>query len=263
MSPSDDPKNAQEPAGQWGVPAWHCNGDRVSLVRPQKPPRPVRVSASPANLELDLARCALLVVDMQNDFCHPEGWFGRRGVDLTAVTDVIPKVASAITWAKRQSVPVIRLNWGLRGDCLEMSPGQLALGGLLRNAEGYGDRPSADADANLVIGSWGADTLDRLAPENDEIVVHKKRFSGFWHNELDAVLRRLDVTTLLFAGINTDRCVLASLQDATFLGYDSLLIEDACATPSSEQVRESALVLIRKIYGFTTNLEALNALADA
>jgi len=196
------------------------------------------------------------VVDMQNDFLHSDGWFGRRGMDLTAGQAVIPAVGQAITTAKALGISVIRLNWGVRADCLEMSPGQLAMGRRFHTTDGYGDRPAEAAEPNLVAGTWGAATVDAVAPADDEPTVHKCRFSGFWHNELDAVLRRLDVHSLFFVGINTDRCVLASLQDATFLGYDAVMIEDATATASSAAVRASACTLIRQIYGFTATLEA-------
>ena len=200
---------------------------------------------------------------MQNDFCRQTGWFGRRGVDLTAVQSVIPAVSEAVTAARSQGLPVIRLNWGVRNDCLEMSPGQLAMGSRFNTNEGYGDCSDEASEPNLVVGTWGAATVDELTPAADEITVHKCRFSGFWYTELDAILRRLDVTTLFFAGVNTDRCVLASLQDATFHGYDAVLIDDATATPSPAEVRNAACLLIRQIYGFTMRLGDFTAAGDA
>lgn len=193
---------------------------------------------------------------MQNDFCRDDGWFGTRGVDLGAIQGVIPRVRQTIDAAHARGMPVIYLNWGIRADALDMSAGHLAFGRLFGRTTGYGETYRAGGEPALVTGSWGAATIDELTPEDDDIVVHKNRFSGFWHNEMDAVLRRLDVTTLLFAGVNTDRCVMASLQDATFAGYDGVLIDDATATPSSAQVREAACTIIRTIYGFTTTVDA-------
>jgi ureidoacrylate peracid hydrolase len=65
-------------------------------------------------------------------------------------------------------------------------------------------------------------------------LVHKHRLSGFWDNELDSVLRNLGITTLMFTGINLDRCLFATLMDASFLGYDCLVVEDATSTVSPQ-----------------------------
>jgi len=240
------------------VPPWPNDGEFVSLVRPPRQPQPLALAADPAPAIVDRSRSVLVVVDMQNDFLDERGWFGRRNMDLRPVQAVIPAVQAAVEAAKAHGMKVIRLNWGVRSDCLEMSPGQLAMGRRFHTTDGYGDQPEGAAEPNLVAGTWGAATVDALAPAADEPTVHKCRFSGFWHNELDAVLRRLDAATLFFVGINTDRCVLASLQDATFLGYDAIMIEDATATPSAPEVRASACTLIRQIYGFTTTLDAFH-----
>jgi ureidoacrylate peracid hydrolase len=89
------------------------------------------------------------------------------------------------------------------------------------------------------------------------VVVHKHRISGFWDNELDAVLRRRDISTLMFAGINTDRCVFSTLQDANFLGYDCVLVEDACATVSPSFVSEAILFLVRQLHGVVAGSDAV------
>lgn len=235
---------------------WPRTAHGVSLLRERRAPRPLALAAAPESIEIDAARSALVVVDMQNDFCHDAGWFASRGVDLSAVQAVVPAVRRTIDAAHRHGMPVIFCNWGLRADALEMSAGQLAFGRLFGRASGYAEAYRHGGEGALVIGSWGAETIDALAPTDHDIVVHKKRFSGFWHNEMDAVLCRLDVTTLCFAGVNTDRCVLATLQDATFAGYDAVLIDDATATPSPAEVREAACTIVRQIYGFTTTVDA-------
>ena len=78
----------------------------------------------------------------------------------------------------------------------------------------------------LEFGSWAAAIVDELAVDIADIQVPKFRMSGFQDTVLDSVLRNLAVTTLLFAGVNADQCVLCTLQSANFLGYDCLLVED-------------------------------------
>jgi len=71
------------------------------------------------------------------------------------------------------------------------------------------------------------------------------------------VLRNLGVTTLMFTGINLDRCLFATLMDASFLGYDCLLVEDATSTVSPQYVTDAVIFLIRLLYGFTITSTAI------
>ncbi|EHA16796.1 cysteine hydrolase family protein [Halomonas sp. HAL1] len=222
----------------------------VSLIREKRSPLPLTLTAKPSNVAIDLARSALVVVDMQNDFCHSDGWFATSGTNIAYARDIIGDVAALISSAREREVPVIHLHWGVRGDTLELSHSQLMFGTRFGKRKGYGDKAAA-GHRILVSDEWGAEAIDELKPAVEDIVVHKSRFSGFWHTELDAILRRLDVSTLLFAGINTERCVMATLQDASFLGYNVVLMEDAVATPSPEASKQAALTLIRQLYGFT------------
>lgn len=222
----------------------------VSLVKEARPSVAMTLEARPLPVSIDLTRSALVVVDMQNDFCHPNGWFATSGTDIAYAREVIPNVASLMRSARQREVPVIHLHWGVRSDTLELSTTQRMFGTRFGERQGYGDIAEAGHRV-LVRGEWGSVAIEELAPSSQDIVVYKSRFSGFWHTELDAILRRLDVTTLLFAGINTERCVMATLQDASFLGYNVVLMEEAVATPSSEESKQAALTLIRQLYGFT------------
>jgi nicotinamidase-related amidase len=74
--------------------------------------------------------------------------------------------------------------------------------------------------------------------------------SGFQDTELDSILRNLGVTTLMFAGVNADQCVLCTLQDANFRGYDCLLLEDCTATTSPDYCMAATIYNIRQCFGF-------------
>jgi ureidoacrylate peracid hydrolase len=77
---------------------------------------------------------------------------------------------------------------------------------------------------------------------------------------LDSILRNLKITTLLFAGVNLDQCVLCTLQDGNFLGYDCILIEDCSATSSPSFCTDAALYNIRQCFGFVTHSREFSAL---
>jgi nicotinamidase-related amidase len=81
--------------------------------------------------------------------------------------------------------------------------------------------------------------------------------SGFWDTPLDSILRNLGATTLLFAGVNLDQCVLCTLQDANFLGYDCILLEDGCATTSPDYCVAATLYNVRQCFGFVASAKLL------
>lgn len=239
--------------------AWHRDGDRISLVRPARASRPADLDAEPAPLTLDLARSALVVVDMQNDFLSPEGWFAAdRGADPTPLLEVVPRINALGEAARAAGVPVVHLNWGVRADALNLPANVRDKASDCGARRGYADERPARGPV-LVSGSWGARSLEAIRTAADDIHVAKHRLSGFHDNEFEAILRRLDVTTLIYCGVNTDRCVFATLADGCFRGFDAVLVEDACATPSPSHVGDAILYLVRLLYGATAKTDALLA----
>jgi nicotinamidase-related amidase len=86
--------------------------------------------------------------------------------------------------------------------------------------------------------------------------------SGFWDTPLDAILRNLRVDTLFFAGVNADQCVIWTLADANFLGYDCVMLEDCCATTSPGFCWDATLYNVRQCMGFTaTSTDLIGASA--
>jgi biuret amidohydrolase len=228
-------------------------------VRQQEPPRPVTVQADGKAVTLDLGRAAIIIVDMQNDFCHPEGWLGHLGVDVTPVRTPIAPLQSLLPALRRHDVPVIWVNWGNRPDRLNLSPALLHVYKPSGTGVGLGDALPGSGARVLERGSWSAAIVDELAAEPSDIHVAKYRMSGFQDTELDSILRNLGVTTLLFAGINADQCVLCTLQDANFRGYDCLLLEDCAATTSPDYCWAATIYNVRQCFGFVARSEAIVA----
>ncbi len=245
--------------GPTSASTWTVHDDHVSFVRAPPEPRLARFAAEPQAIEIDLARSALVVVDMQNDFCHARGWFGCKGIDVAPMRKPIATIASLVDALRAVGSRVVWLNWGIRADRANLSASVLYRGKRSEDATGYGETSSAGRGPSLVQGSWGATQIDELPAHPADLTVLKHRLSGFWDSELDSVLRQAGVTTLLFAGINTDRCVFSTLQDAGFLGYDCVLVEDACGTPSPQYVSDAIIFLMRELHGFTTTSSSLLA----
>lgn len=225
-------------------------GRAVSMLRPARAEMPVRFAAEPKPVQADMARSALLIIDMQNDFLSSEGWFAtERRADVSALSAIIPRI-NALSGAFRQAgAPVIHINWAVRPDAANLPANVLDKGSDCGARAGYADR--IDSGRVLVEGDWGAQSVPAIEKDPDDLDIGKTRLTGFRDNALDSILRRFGVTTLFFTGVNLDRCVFATLADGCFNGFDAVLVEDATTTVSPPHVRDAILYLIRLLYGFT------------
>jgi nicotinamidase-related amidase len=242
------------PHNQWRVSAAHVN-----TVRAPVKSRPIMVDAGNRVVTFDLARTAIVVVDMQNDFCHPDGWLAHIGVDVTPARRPIAPLARLLPLLRHASVPVIWLNWGNRPDRLNLSPALLHVYNPTGAGVGLGDPLPANGAKVLEFGSWAAAIVEGLDVEPTDIHVAKYRMSGFQDTVLDSILRNLCVSTLLFAGVNADQCVLCTLQDANFRGYDCLLLEDCTATTSPDFCLAATIYNVRQCFGFVIGSKELSA----
>ncbi|KAK7206391.1 isochorismatase hydrolase [Myxozyma melibiosi] len=237
--------------------------DFIDFVRPIPPPRVIRIDAEPKPVQLDLSRTALLVVDMQNDFLHPEGWFPARGSSADPILHTIPVVEKLTALCRKNAVKVVWVNWGVRADVANLPEGVVQRGTAYgAKSPGYAE-PSTTGKGNILVRDhFGSNTVDELTVAPEDLTVHKHRMSGFWDNELDSVLRKLGVTTVLLAGVNTDRCVFSTLQDASFIGYDCIMVDDACGTPSPDYVVKAVKFLTNLLYGVCTTYDNLEKAMD-
>jgi nicotinamidase-related amidase len=199
----------------------------------------------------------MVVIDMQNDFCHPDGWLASIGVDVAPACQPIAPLAALLPQLRAAGVPVIWVNWGTRPDRLNLSPALRHVYDPAGRGQGLGDALQRTGSPVLQAGSWSARIVDELTPPEGDIQVAKHRMSGFWDTPLDSILRNLRLETLLFGGVNLDQCVLHTLADANFLGYDTILVEDCAATTNPDFCREATLLNIRQIFGFTVTSGAL------
>ena len=236
---------------------WHVSDDQADLVRRPAASLVAEIAGEPQRVRIDLRRTACVVVDMQNDFCAPGGWLDHIGVDIAPARRPIVPLQRILPQLRRRGVPVIWLNWGNRPDRLNLSPSLLHVYKPNGRGVGLGDPLPKSGAPVLEKGSWAADIVDELRPESGDIRVDKYRMSGFWDTPLDSILRNLGIITMLFAGVNLDQCVMCTLQDANFLGYDCILIEDCAATTSPDFCREATLYNIKQCFGFVISSEAL------
>jgi ureidoacrylate peracid hydrolase len=242
---------------------WIVRDGTADLTRKRRPGRFVLADARPEQVIFDTARTALIVVDMQNDFCARGGWLDHIGVDISPLGDVVEPISEVARVLRDVDVPIIFLNWGNRPDRANMPPSILHVYDADGSGVGIGD-PLPNGAAVLERGSWSTKLVAGLVAEAGDLFVDKYRMTGFVDTELDSVLRNLDVSTLLFAGVNLDQCVYATLTDAAALGYDCVLLEDCCATTSPAEAASGTLYNVAQCFGFVSSAAAvLNGLSGS
>ncbi|WP_454628622.1 cysteine hydrolase family protein [Bradyrhizobium cenepequi] len=251
-----------EEGGQLGLGhqyAWWATRTAVNMAMPAPTPAPMTVACTPQNVTVDLKRTAIIVIDMQNDFCAPGGWVDHIGADFRPDRKPIEPLQRLLPALRKAGVPVIWVNWGNRPDLANMPPNQIHLYKPTGTSVGLGDALPGNRGRVLEKDSWAAAVVDELTPAPEDIKVDKYRISGFWDTPLDSILRNLGVRSILFTGVNTDQCVLHSLTDANFLGYGCILVEDCCATTSPDFCTEATIWNVKKCFGFVTGSDAVIA----
>jgi nicotinamidase-related amidase len=242
-----------------GIPpnTWRVNTTIADITRPALNPRPITLATETKLLHLDLAKSAIVIIDMQNDFCHLDGWLAHIGVDIRPARTPIDPLLQLLPVLRQAEVPVIWLNWGNRQDLLNIGAGLRHVYNPTGTGIGLGDPLPTNQAPVLMAGSWAAAIVDELVPEPQDIRVDKYRMSGFWDTPLNSILQNLGRTTVFFAGVNADQCVMTTLQDANFLGYDCILVKDCTATTSPDYCFQATLYNVNQCFGFVSDSAAI------
>mmetsp|Transcript_28260 Transcript_28260/g.45541 ORF Transcript_28260/g.45541 Transcript_28260/m.45541 type:complete len:263 (+) Transcript_28260:575-1363(+) len=213
--------------------------------------------AEPQSVRIDASKSAVVIVDMQNDFCTKGHWADQVGTaDVSILRKPIEPIKNILPHVRAAGMPVIWLNWGNRSDLANVPNNIVQKFEMLGKGVGLGAcaKEGDDATGVLTAGSKGAAVVDELQAvmEEDDIHVDKFRISGFYGTQLDCILRGQGIENVIFCGVNLDQCVLSTLQDASFAGYNCILLEDCCATLCPDFCAEAALFNIKAIYGFVS-----------
>ena len=180
---------------------------------------------------MDSERYALLVVDMQNGFCHPEGSFPRIGRGLEGAMEAVANAAVAVGQARAAAVPVVFTRHVYR-------PGRPDEGAaLIRNS------PELAGVSGLADGTWDADVCAELGCAPDDLVVDKVRFDAFQWTSLEPLLRGLDVTALMICGVVTNICVETTARSAFMRDFPVTLLADCCAA-KTRRLRELSVEVL-------------------
>jgi ureidoacrylate peracid hydrolase len=225
-----------------------CHAKRLGrfVMRGQKI---VVLKAEPEPVEVDLNRTAVVVVDMQNTFVSKGGMFDLAGIDVSLSRKIVEPIQEMTRKARLNGVKVIYIAHTISPDWHEV--GFNSPFWFTRTSKIYREQPEL-RDKLIVRGTWGAEIIDELKPDKDDVVIEKLRYSAFSGTNLDMLLKNYDIKYLIFSGVATNICVETSIRDAYHLEYFPILVTDAAATqPSMSQ--EATIRNVRLCFGWVTS----------
>jgi ureidoacrylate peracid hydrolase len=180
---------------------------------------------------VDPRRAALLVIDVQNDYCHPEGSLGKAGIDLSMMQAALPCMLKFIEAARQASFPIIFI--ANRHDHWTNSPSWIR-------------RHAKKGRVMAAPGSWGA-KFCQVSPKPGEPTVLKHRYSAFIYTELDLLLRSRGIKNLVIIGGATNICVESTARDAFMNDYQLVFVKD-CLAASSKREHVATLRNMKKYF---------------
>ena len=187
---------------------------------------------------LDPAHSAVLVIDMQNDFCAKDGYVETVvGKDVSACRAVVKPIMDLVGNARKAAVPVFWIKANYDAD-------KIPVGMLAKQRE----RSTAICCGS---GSWGGEFFE-VAPQPGEAVIEKHCYSAFRGTDLDTRLRALSIRTVVLAGVQTNVCVETSLRDAVCVGFHAVIAAD-CVASHTPPLHEATLANTRFLFGDVLN----------
>lgn len=187
---------------------------------------------------LEPGTTAVLVIDMVNDFLVEGGKMVLPGGD-----HIVPQQRALMDAARQGNIPIIYVNDAHRPGLKE-------------------DREFLKRGEHCIEGTWGAEVIEALKPEPNDIQVTKRRFSGFFETDLDLTLKDMGINTLIVMGVVTNICVRSTIHDAFFRGYRVIVPRD-CVEATGPREQESSLYDIETHFGdVCVSGELLNAIRD-
>ena len=167
---------------------------------------------------------AVVVVDVQNDFCHPDGHFAHAGKDLSLIEDALPRMRRLVSESQALGIATVFVTQQTLPDNASDSPAWLRFKTRDGKAPDY-----------TIPGSWGAELVDGLAVRQEDLVVPKFRPDAFLRTNLDSQLRARGIETVVVLGVVTEGCVESTVRTASYLDYYVVVVRDAVASPNRVQ----------------------------
>ena len=220
------------------------------------------VAADPYHWPFDgraaLDRTALIVIDMQVDFCGEGGYIDRMGYDLALTRSAVAPLQRLLSVVRGlPELMVMHTREGHRPELVDLPANK-----RWRSAQtGAAIGEPGPCGRILTRGEPGWEIVPELAPVAGEIVIDKPGKGAFYATDLEHVLRTCGRTHLVIAGITTDVCVHTTMREANDRGFECLLLTD-CTGATEQRHKDAAITMINMqggIFGATTDSESLTA----
>lgn len=206
-------------------------------------------------------RAALVIIDMQRDFCQ-SGGYGSEA-DAAAVArfgGLIPAIDRVLQMARQAGLQVIFTREGHLPDLSDITPAKMQRS--VAYGSPYGMR--GPMGRVLIRGEYGHDVVDALKPQPGEPIIDKPGYGAFHSTPMEQILRDRGIEDLIFTGVTTDVCVFSTLREAVDRGFRCLMLED-CTEAFVPEMRDASLTMIESeggIFGWVSDSSALVSSLD-
>lgn len=186
-----------------------------------------------------IKHCALIVIDMQRDFMDEGGYAAMAGLDVRALRKPIPYIQELLEFARKNHILVVHTREGHRTDMSDCPPIKLG-----RSRQAGAEIGSKGPLGRLLIrGEYGHDIIDALKPIEGEPIVDKPGYSAFHQTDLVQILDAHTIKKLYICGVTTEVCVHSTLRAAIDLGYECVLVSDACGSANLD-LHDAAMKMV-------------------